>query len=206
MLTEGLRSARPREEEPPGHAVHPTADARPPGRHPAGARAPARIKTGIVPAQDGHVPSTARTTDPSRRWVRLTLAALALFAAGVGGRPDGELWAVAYDLVLYNAVYVGAATVCASAARRSVDDRLAWWAMTLALVLGVADNLVYTLVVARLPEEPFPSVAAVVLLALLVGVGAILGHDTAQGYAVARLMPVDAFLDWLQAPAFLQSL
>ena len=102
---------------------------------------------------------TARATAPSRRAVALTLAALALFTTGVWGRPDGELWAVAYDLVLYNAVYAGAAVVCASAARRSVDDRLAWWSMTVALVLGLTGNLVYTLVVAQLTEEPFPSVA-----------------------------------------------
>ncbi len=85
---------------------------------------------------------TARATAPSRRAVALTLAALTLFTTGVWNRPDGDLWAVAYDLVLYNAVYAGAAVVCASAARRSVDDRLAWWSMTVALVLGLAGNLV----------------------------------------------------------------
>ncbi|WP_141242940.1 putative bifunctional diguanylate cyclase/phosphodiesterase [Geodermatophilus obscurus] len=103
--------------------------------------------------------STARATALSRRAVALTLAALALFTTGVWGRPDGEVWAVAYDLVLYNAVYVGAALVCALAALRAAGDRLAWWSMTVALLLGVAGNLVYSLVVARMAEEPFPSIS-----------------------------------------------
>ena len=94
----------------------------------------------------------------------MTLAALALFSTGVWNRPDGELWSLVYDLVLYNAVYVGAAVVCTSAARRTVGDRLAWWSMTLGLVLGVVGNLVYTLVIARMPEEPFPSIADVFYL------------------------------------------
>ncbi|WP_245821049.1 putative bifunctional diguanylate cyclase/phosphodiesterase [Geodermatophilus pulveris] len=105
------------------------------------------------------MPSTARATAPSRHALALTLAALAVFATGAWGRPDGEGWAVAYDLVLYNAVYVGAALVCALAALRAEGDRLAWWSMTVALLLGVAGNLVYSLVVARMAEEPFPSIA-----------------------------------------------
>jgi diguanylate cyclase len=32
---------------------------------------------------------------------------------------------------------------------------------------------------------------------------AALGCDTAQGYAIARPMPVDAFLRWLEAPAWM---
>ncbi|WP_448619924.1 hypothetical protein [Geodermatophilus sp. URMC 65] len=76
------------------------------------------------------------------------------------GRPDGETWAVAYDLVLYNAVYVGAAFVCAAAARRAADDRLAWWSMTAALVLGVVGNLVYSTATPgprRSSATPWPS-------------------------------------------------
>ena len=99
---------------------------------------------------------------------RLDLKTSAVLANGAGRvipyaavlySPDGETWAVAYDLVLYNAVYVGAAFVCAAAARRAADDRLAWWSMTAALVLGVVGNLVYSLAIAPMPEEPFPSIA-----------------------------------------------
>ncbi len=105
------------------------------------------------------MPPTSWTAVPPRRALTVTLSALALFATGVWKRPDGGLWSVVYDLVLYNTVYVGAAVVCASAARRAVDDRLAWRSMTFALVLGVVGNLVYTLVIAPMPEEPFPSIA-----------------------------------------------
>ena len=117
------------------------------------------MEPGTAPADVRRVRSTRHAAAPSRRALGLTLAALALFATGVWGRPDGETWAVAYDLVLYNAVYVGAAFVCAAAARRAADDRLAWWSMTAALVLGVVGNLVYSLAVAPMPEEPFPSIA-----------------------------------------------
>ena len=104
------------------------------------------------------MPSTPPAA-PSRRQLAVPLGALALFTTGVWGRPDGEAWGVLYDLVLYNAVYLGAAVVCAAAARRAAEDRLAWWSMTLALVLGVTGNLVYTLAIAPMAEEPFPSIA-----------------------------------------------
>ena len=117
------------------------------------------MEPGTAPADVRRVRSTRHATALSRRALGVTLTALALFATGVWGRPDGETWAVAYDLVLYNAVYVGAAFVCAAAARRAADDRLAWWSMTAALVLGVVGNLVYSLAIAPMPEEPFPSIA-----------------------------------------------
>jgi len=105
------------------------------------------------------VPLSQRATTPSGRLLAVTLTALALFTTGVWTRPDGEGWAIAYDLVLYNLVYVGAALVCAAAARRAEADRMAWWAMTLSLAWGLVGNLVYSLLVAPMPEEPFPSIA-----------------------------------------------
>ncbi|SDO66370.1 bifunctional diguanylate cyclase/phosphodiesterase [Geodermatophilus sp. DSM 45219] len=110
------------------------------------------------------MPSTPPAA-PSRRQLAVPLGALALFTTGVWGRPDGEAWGVVYDLVLYNAVYLGAAVVCAAAARRSSTERGAWAAMSLAFVLGIAGNVVYTLVVATLDPEPFPSVADAFYLA-----------------------------------------
>jgi diguanylate cyclase len=117
-----------------------------------------------APADVGRVRPSRHATAPSRRFLGLTLTALALFTTGVWGRPDGEGWAVAYDLVLYNLVYVGAALVCAGAARRAQADRMAWWAMTLSVVWGLVGNVTYSLVVAPMAEEPFPSVADVCYL------------------------------------------
>jgi diguanylate cyclase (GGDEF)-like protein len=117
------------------------------------------VEPGRAPADVGLVRPTRHATASSRRSLGLTLAALALFITGVWGRPDGEGWAVAYDLVLYNLVYVGAALVSAAAARRAQADRMARWAMTLSPVWGLAGNLVYSLVVAPMPERPFPSIA-----------------------------------------------
>ncbi|WNV77260.1 EAL domain-containing protein [Geodermatophilus sp. DSM 44513] len=102
---------------------------------------------------------------PSRRALAVPLVALALFTTGVAGRPDGAAWGAWYDLVLYNAVYLGTAIVCLGAARRSPTERTAWVALSLALVLGTAGNLVYSLVVAGLDPEPFPSVADAFYLA-----------------------------------------
>ncbi|WP_324277272.1 hypothetical protein [Blastococcus brunescens] len=86
----------------------------------------------------------------------MTVVGLGLFVTGVGPRPAGAIWASVYDLGLYNVVYAGAALVCLLAARRPGPDRLAWVSLTIAILLGVVGNLVYTLVVARLDEEPFP--------------------------------------------------
>ncbi len=106
------------------------------------------------------------------------LGCLALFATGVGPRPDGEVWAATYDLGLYNAIYLLGALVCLGAARRDRADRLAWCAMAVAMVFGAVGNLVYSLVVARMDPEPFPSVADAFYLGyylpLYVGLGAFL--------------------------------
>ena len=63
--------------------------------------------------------AVTRTARSSRVPMLKTLAAMVLFATGTGPRPGGEFWATAYDLVLYNAVCVGAMWVCVAAARRS---------------------------------------------------------------------------------------
>jgi diguanylate cyclase len=89
----------------------------------------------------------------------LTVVALLLFATGTGPRPAGEFWATAYDLVLYNAVCLGATWVCFAAARRSPTDRLAWTALGLSQLCNVAGNLIYTLLIAPMPLEPYPSPA-----------------------------------------------
>jgi diguanylate cyclase (GGDEF)-like protein len=94
-----------------------------------------------------------------------TVAALTLFATGVGPRPAGDGWSTVYDLVLYNAVYAGGVVVCLIAVRRSRADRVAWASLALAIALGVVGNLVYSLAIATMAEEPFPSVADLFYLA-----------------------------------------
>jgi diguanylate cyclase (GGDEF)-like protein len=95
----------------------------------------------------------------------LTLGALALFATGVGPRPDGAGWDLAYDLVLYNTVSLAAAGVSWQAACRRPVERTAWLALTTALLLNAAGDLTYTLVISRLPVEPYPSAADAFYLA-----------------------------------------
>ena len=95
----------------------------------------------------------------SRLLLALTFASLALFATGIGPRPAGEVWTVVYDLVLYNAVYVGSALVCIAAVRRARADRAAWASLSAAILLGVIGNFVYSLAIAPMADEPFPSVA-----------------------------------------------
>jgi diguanylate cyclase (GGDEF)-like protein len=116
-----------------------------------------------VPAEDHGVQLEHRpgsdTARLSRLFLAVTLVSVALFATGMGPRPDGQAWALAYDLVLYNVVYVAGALVCLSAARRVPAERTAWLGLAVALFLGLAGNLIYTLVIAQLPDEPFPSVA-----------------------------------------------
>ncbi|CAA9282449.1 MAG: diguanylate cyclase/phosphodiesterase (GGDEF & EAL domains) with PAS/PAC sensor(s) [uncultured Blastococcus sp.] len=102
--------------------------------------------------------ATGRRTAWSRCALIFTVAALALFATGVGPRPAGPGWAAVYDLGLYNAGYAGAAVICLLAVRAGAD-RLAWAALAVAIMLAIAGNLVYSLVIARMDEEPFPSIA-----------------------------------------------
>jgi diguanylate cyclase (GGDEF)-like protein len=102
---------------------------------------------------------TTRRTASSRRLLFVLLACLAAFATGVAGRPDGAGWAVGYDLVLYNAVYLIGAVMCWQAAGRVHGQRLAWLALMVALLTNVLGNVVYTLVIARMEVEPYPSLA-----------------------------------------------
>lgn len=95
----------------------------------------------------------------SRLPLILTLASLTLFATGVGPRPDGEIWPIVYDLLLYNAVFAFGAIACVAAALSARVDRLAWWSLAVALALSVIGNVIYTVVIARMENEPFPSIA-----------------------------------------------
>jgi diguanylate cyclase (GGDEF)-like protein len=110
--------------------------------------------------------ATSRLRAPSSRHVVVALVACLLaFTTGVPGRPAGDGWALGYDLVLYNVVYLLGSVVCWQAARRVHAERLAWRAMSVGLLANVLGNVVYTLVIARMDDEPFPSVADTFYLA-----------------------------------------
>jgi diguanylate cyclase (GGDEF)-like protein len=113
----------------------------------------------------GEQVAVRRRPSSSRHLVIALLACLLAFATGVTGRPDGEGWAMAYDLVLYNAVYLIGAALCWQASRRVRAERLAWRAMAASLLANVLANAVYTLVIARMEEEPYPSVADALYIA-----------------------------------------
>ncbi len=70
----------------------------------------------------------------------LTIALTALFATGIGSRPDGAAWDRTYDVVLYNLPYLAAAAASLAAARRVPADRVAWIGLAVALTLGAIGN------------------------------------------------------------------
>ena len=105
----------------------------------------------------------------SRRPFAVALGALAVFATGVGLRPESALWDLFHGVVLYNLVFAGAALACLQAARRRPAERTAWRAIAASLLCTVSGNLAYSLVVAQLPETPHPSWADVLWLAAYPG-------------------------------------
>ncbi|MGY1683421.1 putative bifunctional diguanylate cyclase/phosphodiesterase [Geodermatophilus sp. SYSU D01176] len=70
----------------------------------------------------------------------LTIGLAALFATGVGDRPDGAAWDRTYDVVLYNLPYLAAAAACFSAAGRVRTERIAWVGLGVALMLSAIGN------------------------------------------------------------------
>ncbi len=70
----------------------------------------------------------------------LAVAGTLAFATGVGTRPAGLGWDRFYDVGLYNVPYVFAAAACWLAAGRVPKERLAWRALTVALLLNAVGN------------------------------------------------------------------
>ncbi len=95
----------------------------------------------------------------------MTAGSLALFATGIGPRPAGGLWDPFYDVVLYNLVFLGGALACLGAGRRRAGEATAWRAVAASLLFTASGNLVYSLVLVRLPEVPRPSWADLLWLA-----------------------------------------
>jgi diguanylate cyclase (GGDEF)-like protein len=83
-------------------------------------------------------PTTAHRRPP---WgLLLTILLSAVYATGVGGRPDGLAWDRVYDVVLFNLPYLAAAGTCAAAAVRVRRERVPWWGLGVALTLSAAGN------------------------------------------------------------------
>jgi diguanylate cyclase (GGDEF)-like protein len=157
VLSDQVRSARPEKEEPAGHALDPTA--RPVTRW--GDRFGGRVSAARPDADDLTMDGDPRTGLRPRRWSSrawwlVTLAAVALFATGVGPRPAGLGWDRLYDVVLYNLPYLPAAVACWLAGRRVRAERLAWRALAVALLLNVAGNSLRTLAVGPDGAGDFP--------------------------------------------------
>jgi diguanylate cyclase (GGDEF)-like protein len=72
------------------------------------------------------------------RTLLLTIALVAVYATGVGGRPDGAAWA--YDVVLFNLPFLAGAGACFAAAARVRIERIAWSGMGVALTLSAVGN------------------------------------------------------------------
>jgi hypothetical protein len=100
-------------------------------------------------------PDRARTAR-SRWYPILTVVCVALFATGVGPRPDGALWDRAYDVGLFNLAYLPAIAACWSAARHVRPERLAWRSLAVALLLNVLGNSMRTLAAGTSGNGPYP--------------------------------------------------
>ncbi|WP_116452428.1 putative bifunctional diguanylate cyclase/phosphodiesterase [Blastococcus litoris] len=92
--------------------------------------------------QDQHRTTTRST--PSIVLLGLALLGLLTFACGVAWRPAGAGWDAAYDVVLYNATYLPAAALCWLAGRRVPRERIAWRALSVALLMSATANTIRT--------------------------------------------------------------
>jgi diguanylate cyclase (GGDEF)-like protein len=97
------------------------------------------------------------------RALLLTIGLAALFATGVGGRPDGAAWT--YDVVLYNLPYLAGAGACFAAAARVRAERIAWSGMGTALVLSAVGNALRVLTTGVPGDGRLSALADVVSLA-----------------------------------------
>ncbi len=68
------------------------------------------------------------------------------------------------DLGLYNSVYVAAAVALVLRPAHSPREGRGWWILALGMLCTAGGNAWYSLVLARLPEMPYPSVADVFYL------------------------------------------
>ncbi|SDE93766.1 diguanylate cyclase/phosphodiesterase [Blastococcus fimeti] len=95
------------------------------------------------------------------------LLALALYATGIGPRPDGAAWDRTYDIVLANLAYLAAVPAAWLASRRVPAEQMAWRALSCALLLSLTSNLIRTPAAGLQGNEPYP---------LLVDAGALISY------------------------------
>ena len=95
----------------------------------------------------------------------LTIGLVALYATGTVQRPAGAAWDRTYDVVLYNLPYLAAAAACVVAARRVRPERVAWFALAVALTLGSIGNALRVLSAGLQGNEPSSALSNVVILA-----------------------------------------
>ncbi|QXG74587.1 EAL domain-containing protein [Modestobacter sp. L9-4] len=117
----------------------------------------------------------------------LTIVLSALFATGVGARPDGVAWDRTYDVVLFNLPYLAAAAACVAAAVRLRSERIGWAWVAVSLTLSAVGNALRTLEAGVLGNGPSSSLAgAFSLLGYVVLYVALIGMIRAR---VPRFLP-----------------
>jgi diguanylate cyclase len=95
----------------------------------------------------------------------LTIGLTALFATGVGQRPDGATWDRAYDVVLFNLPYLASAAACFAAAARVRIERIAWAGLGISLTLSAFGNALRVLAAGLEGNGPSSALADIVSLA-----------------------------------------
>ncbi len=113
-----------------------------------------------------HGATTAGARSP-RALPVVALLALALYTTGVGPRPDGAAWDRTYDIVLANLPYLAAVPAAWLASRRVPAERMAWRALSVALLLSMTSNLIRTPAAGLQGNEPYP---------VLVDAGALISY------------------------------
>ncbi len=125
-------------------------------------RAVRTFKTG-----DGSARATVARAAMMAAGLAFMLCCVSVPARGALERTFGHaVVSTVVDLVLYNAVYVAVAVALLFTTRSSRRETLGWRALALGMVGTAGGNLYFSLVLADLPQIPYPSLADAFYLAL----------------------------------------